>query len=62
MNKIIITKRIARQGRNNVIIIPTYLKHKLPAGALFKIEIEQVDEKEPNETKLGEVTKNDKSL
>jgi len=54
MNKIVITKRIARQGKNNVIIIPSCIKHKVPAGALFKIEIEQLDEIELNENKKGE--------
>ncbi len=54
MNKITITKKIAKQGKNNVIIIPTYLKHRFPAGALFKIEIEQLDEIELNENKKGE--------
>lgn len=54
MNKIIITKKIARQGKNNVIIIPTCLKHKVPAGALFKIEIEQLSEIELNENQKGE--------
>ncbi|MDD5192387.1 MAG: hypothetical protein PHH54_01820 [Candidatus Nanoarchaeia archaeon] len=39
MDKIIITKKIARQGKNSVIIIPTCLKEEFKPGNIVKIEI-----------------------
>jgi len=43
MNKIIITKKIAKQGKNNVIIIPSYLKEYFQSGEIVKIEIEKLN-------------------
>ena len=54
MNKITKTKKIAKQGKNNVTIIPKCLKHKIPAGTLFKIDIEQIYENELNENQKRE--------
>ena len=42
MNKIIITKKIAKQGKNNVIVIPSFLKDKLKAGSIVQIEISNI--------------------
>jgi bifunctional DNA-binding transcriptional regulator/antitoxin component of YhaV-PrlF toxin-antitoxin module len=43
MDKIIITKKIAKQGRNNIIVIPSYLREYFQAGSIVKIEIEKVN-------------------
>ncbi len=39
MNKVIITKKIAKQGKNSIIVIPTYLKEILQPGSVVKVEI-----------------------
>jgi len=39
MDKITITKKIAKQGKNSIIIIPTYLKNMIKPGRLVRIEI-----------------------
>lgn len=39
MNKIIITKKIAKQGKNSVIVIPSCLKEMLQPGSIVKVEI-----------------------
>lgn len=39
-NKFIITKKIAKHGRQAVIIIPTLLQDKLKYGTLAEITIE----------------------
>ncbi|MBI5332525.1 MAG: hypothetical protein HZB65_03045 [Candidatus Aenigmarchaeota archaeon] len=44
MDKIIITKKIAKQGKNNVIVIPSFLKDKLKAGSIVQIEISNIGE------------------
>lgn len=44
MNKFVITKKIAKQGKNNVIVIPSCLKEHLKAGSLVKIEITNLEE------------------
>jgi hypothetical protein len=41
-NKIIITKKIAKQGKNLLIVIPSYLKEFIKAGEVVKIEIEKL--------------------
>lgn len=38
-----ITKRIARHGRQAVIIIPTLLQEKLSPGTLAEIKIEVIE-------------------
>jgi hypothetical protein len=48
LNKIVITKRVAKQGRNNVIIIPSYLKALVKAGSIVKVEIQQICEADEN--------------
>ncbi|VVB77633.1 Uncharacterised protein [uncultured archaeon] len=42
MNKIVITKKIAKQGKNNVLVIPSCLKDMLKAGSIVKVEIEVI--------------------
>jgi hypothetical protein len=42
MDKIIITKKIAKQGNNNIIVIPSYLKNMLKSGSIVKVEIEVI--------------------
>ncbi len=44
MNKIVITKKIAKQGKNNILVIPTFLKETIKAGSIVKVEIEVLDE------------------
>lgn len=39
-NKFTITKKIAKHGNQAVIIVPTLLQDKLPAGTLAEITIE----------------------
>ncbi len=39
MDKIIITKKIAKQGNNSIIVIPKCLKEILQPGSVVKIEI-----------------------
>lgn len=39
-----ITKKIAKQGKNNIIIIPTILKHQLKSKTLVKVTIEIIEE------------------
>ena len=39
MNKIIITKKIAKQGKNSIIFIPSYLNEKLSPGKIIQLEI-----------------------
>ena len=36
----IITKRIAKQGKHNLIIIPSYLQDKLTSKTLVKVTID----------------------
>lgn len=43
MTKITITKKIAKQGKNNIIIIPSYLKELFKSGSLVKIELEKIN-------------------
>jgi len=40
MEQYIITKKIAKQGKHNLIIIPMYLNEKIKAGSLAKITID----------------------
>jgi len=39
MDKIILTKKIAKQGKNAIIVIPSYLNKVLYPGSIVKIEI-----------------------
>lgn len=41
----IITKRIAKQGKHNILIIPSYLTEKLKARSLVKVTIDLIGEK-----------------
>ncbi len=40
MEQYVITKKIAKQGKHAVIIIPTYLNGRIKAGSLAKITID----------------------
>ncbi|MBN2459897.1 hypothetical protein JXB28_06455 [Candidatus Woesearchaeota archaeon] len=42
MGKIIITKRVAKQGKNSIIVIPADLRELLKAGDLIQIEISKI--------------------
>lgn len=42
MDKIIITKKIAKQGNNSVIVIPSYLKDRILPGTLVQVEITNI--------------------
>ena len=44
MDKIIITKKVAKQGKNNVIVIPSFLKQHIKAGSLVKVEITNLND------------------
>lgn len=52
MKKFTITKKIAKSGNNNIIIIPKYFKEVLKPNTIVKLDIEIMD--------LGE-RKNDKT-
>ena len=38
----IITKKIAKQGKHNILIIPKYLQDNIKAGNLVKVTIDVV--------------------
>jgi len=38
----IITKRIAKQGKHNILIIPSYLQDKLQSRILVKVTIDVI--------------------
>jgi len=42
-NKITITKRIAKQGKNLLIVIPTYLSDFVKAGEVVKVDIHKLN-------------------
>jgi hypothetical protein len=46
INKITITKRVAKQGKNLIIVVPTYLNQFLKHGEIVKIDIEKLNLKE----------------
>ena len=50
-NKITLTKKIAKQGKNSIIVIPSYLKEVFKPGNVVKVEIENL---ELNSIKLNE--------
>jgi len=41
--KITLTKKIAKQGNNLIIIIPNYLKGFVNAGDIIKVEIQKIE-------------------
>lgn len=51
-NKITITKKIAKQGKNSVIVIPTALREILKAGSLVQIEITHLGNEVEVETEV----------
>ncbi len=44
MNKYVITKRIAKQGRQAVIVIPALLHEELKPGTVVKLSMEVIKE------------------
>jgi hypothetical protein len=54
MDKITITKKIAKQGKNSIIVIPSYLRDAFRPGNIVKVEIENL---ELNDMKLKEENK-----
>jgi hypothetical protein len=51
MNKIILTKKIAKQGKNSIIVIPSYLREVFKPGSVVKVEIENLELNSFNENK-----------
>ena len=49
MDEYVITKHIARHGKEIVIVVPTALKERIPAGSLAQITI-KIIEKPAEET------------
>ena len=43
MKQFIITKKIAKQGNQNMILLPGFLKDKLPSRSLVKVTIELIE-------------------
>ena len=43
INKITITKKVAKQGKNLVIFIPSYLVKFIKAGEIVKVEIQKLN-------------------
>jgi hypothetical protein len=43
MDKIIITKKIAKQGSNAIVVIPSYLKERLSPGKIVQLEFTCLD-------------------
>ena len=43
MNEFVITKKIAKQGNQNMILLPEFLKEKLPSRSLVKVTIELIE-------------------
>lgn len=41
--KFTITKRIAKHGKQVIIIVPTFLKEQLSAGKLVEVKIEIIE-------------------
>lgn len=46
MKQFVITKKIARHGRQPVILIPKFLEQDLPAGSIVKVTIDVIREVE----------------
>jgi bifunctional DNA-binding transcriptional regulator/antitoxin component of YhaV-PrlF toxin-antitoxin module len=51
MNKIVMTKKIAKQGKNSIIVIPSYLREVFKPGNVVKIEIENLELNPQNQEK-----------
>ncbi|HLC31981.1 MAG TPA: hypothetical protein VJK51_04915 [Candidatus Nanoarchaeia archaeon] len=47
-NKYVITKKIAKHGRQAVIVVPKVLQEKIPPGTLAQITIDILEEKDGN--------------
>lgn len=43
MEEFIITKHIARHGKDSVIVVPTALRSRIPAGSLAQITIKLIE-------------------
>lgn len=43
-----ITKKIAKHGKQSIIIIPTLLQEQLPYGSLVEVKIEVIEEEYNN--------------
>lgn len=43
MDEFVITKHIARHGKDPVIVVPTALRSRIPAGALAQITIKIIE-------------------
>ncbi len=44
MEEFVITKKVARQGNQSMILLPEFLKDRLPSKSLVKVTIELLDE------------------
>ena len=43
MNEFVLTKKIAKQGSQNMILLPGFLNSRLTAGSVVKVTIEVID-------------------
>ena len=49
MNNFTLTKRIAKLGKNSIIVIPSILRSRIKPGDIAKIEIHLLKEVEEND-------------
>lgn len=49
MYPLVITKKIAKHGNQNIIILPSILKEELPCSSLVKVSIELLKKPENRE-------------
>lgn len=42
MEEFVITKKVAKQGNQNMILLPEFLKGKLPSRSLVKVTIKLI--------------------
>lgn len=43
MEEFVITKKIAKQGSQQMILLPVFLRDEIPSGSLVKVTIEVID-------------------
>lgn len=43
MEEFVITKKIAKQGNQNMILLPEFLKDRLPSRSLVKVTIQLIE-------------------
>lgn len=55
MNEFIITKKLAKHGKQCVLVIPNYLQNALTPGSIVEVRIKTL-EVQPNEFSLSQKT------